>query len=220
MQKPIIIFGTGEIAELAAYLFEYDGQRDVAAFTADNEFVESTSIFEKPLISADALLAGYPPNMYDMFIAIGYSENNKLRTAKFIWAKEQGYDLCSYVSPRSTIFDNFVCGINCFILENNTIQPFVTIGNNVTLWSGNHIGHHSSIADNVFVASHVVISGQVRIGAGTFIGVNATIGDHISVGEDCVVGAGALVLKDAGPGTVFRGTASVRQDSSEACKRG
>ena len=105
-------------------------------------------------------------------------------------------------------------------LHNMLLQPFVEIGNNVILWSGNHIGHHSSIADNVFVASHVVISGQVRIGAGTFIGVNVTIGDHISVGEDCVVGAGALVLKDAGPGTVFRGTASVRQDSSEACKRG
>ena len=55
-------------------------------------------------------------------------------------------------------------GDNCFILEDNTIQPFVSIGNNVTLWSGNHIGHDSTIDDHCFIASHVVVSGHVRVG--------------------------------------------------------
>jgi hypothetical protein len=51
---------------------------------------------------------------------------------------------------------------NAFILEDNTIQPFVRIGPNVTLWSGNHIGHHSTVEDHVFIASHVVVSGVCR----------------------------------------------------------
>ena len=84
-------------------------------------------------------------------------------------------------------------GDNCFILENNTIQPFVSIGNNVTLWSGNHIGHHSEICDHVFMASHVVVSGGVHIGSQSFLGVNATLINNISIGEGCVIGAGALV---------------------------
>jgi acetyltransferase-like isoleucine patch superfamily enzyme len=100
------------------------------------------------------------------------------------------------VSSRATIFPGLEIEDNCFILEDNTIQPFAWIGANVTLWSGNHIGHHSIIEDNVFMASHVVVSGGVKIGKGSFVGVNATFRDHVTIGEKCVIGAGALVLED------------------------
>ena len=53
-------------------------------------------------------------------------------------------------------------GDNCFIFEDNTVQPFVTLGNNLVLWSGNHIGHHSTLRDHCFISSHVVISGFCR----------------------------------------------------------
>ncbi|MEL0021919.1 MAG: DapH/DapD/GlmU-related protein, partial [Rickettsiales bacterium] len=78
-----------------------------------------------------------------------------------------------------------------------------------TLWSGNHIGHHTRIGANVFIASHAVVSGAVAIGDNCFIGVNSTIRDNINLGARCVVGAGALVLSDAPTGTVFPGTATI-----------
>ena len=59
------------------------------------------------------------------------------------------------------------------IMEHNTIQPYVTIGENTILWSGNHVGHHTQIGKNVFIASHAVISGSVIVGENSFIGVNA-----------------------------------------------
>ncbi|MBM4200304.1 MAG: transferase, partial [Gammaproteobacteria bacterium] len=90
-----------------------------------------------------------------------------------------------------------------FILEDNTLQPFAHIGNNVTLWSGNHIGHHSSIHDHCFVASHVVVSGGVEIGEQCFVGVNATLRDHIKIGPRCVLGAGTILLGDAEPEGVY-----------------
>src|SRR2546423_10208 len=77
--------------------------------------------------------------------------------------KQQGYRFISYVSSHSTSFPGTSIGDNCFILEDNTIQPFVTIGNNVVMWSGNHIGHHSTIGDHVFIASHVVLSGRAIV---------------------------------------------------------
>ncbi|WP_425358512.1 hypothetical protein [Candidatus Odyssella thessalonicensis] len=89
-------------------------------------------------------------------------------------------------------------GENCFILDKNTLQPGVTIGNNVILWSGNHIGHHSHIDDHTFIASHVVISGSVQVGKNCFFGVNTTIGDNLKIGDFTVVGAGAMVLKGVG----------------------
>jgi UDP-3-O-[3-hydroxymyristoyl] glucosamine N-acyltransferase len=86
----------------------------------------------------------------------------------------------------------------------------VRIGHNVTLWSGNHIGHHCVIEDDVFIASHVVVSGGVRIGQGCFIGVNATLRDHITLGPRCVLGAGTLLLADAEAEGVYMGAATER----------
>ena len=99
-----------------------------------------------------------------MFVALSYAKLNAVRKEKYLAAKALGYRLASYVSPRATVLNDGRIGDNCFILEDNTIQPFVTIGNNVTLWSGNHIGHHSTIRDHCFIASHVVVSGGVEIG--------------------------------------------------------
>jgi acetyltransferase-like isoleucine patch superfamily enzyme len=87
-------------------------------------------------------------------------------------------------------------GDNCFILEDNTIQPFVKIGNNVTLWSGNHIGHDSIIEDHCFLASHIVVSGNVRIGPYCFIGVNATLRNSITIAPKTLIGAGAVIMED------------------------
>jgi len=146
-----------------------------------------------------------------VFVALSYAKINALRKQKYLEAKAMGYPIASYVSSRASVLDkSFPIGENCFILEDNTIQPFARIGNNVTLWSGNHIGHHSTISDHSFVASHVVISGGVHVGEQCFIGVNATLRDHVIVGDRCVIGAGALILVDAEPDGVYIGAATER----------
>lgn len=114
------------------------------------------------------------------------------------------------MSSRATVLNDDRIGENCFVLEDNTIQPFVEIGDNVTLWSGNHIGHHSRIGSHSFLASHVVVSGGVVIGEQCFIGVNATLRDHIRIGDRCVIGAQALLLEDAAPEGVYIGNATER----------
>jgi UDP-3-O-[3-hydroxymyristoyl] glucosamine N-acyltransferase len=89
----------------------------------------------------------------------------------------------------------FPCGDNCFIFEDNTIQPFVKIGSNVTLWSGNHIGHHSTIESHNFISSHVVISGHCHIGPNCFLGVNATLHNNVKLGAENILAAGAIIAK-------------------------
>ncbi len=195
--KKVVIFGTGDIAELAHYYFCRDTDHEIVAFTVDKEFKNADSFGGLPVIDFSNIQEYYPPYDYQMFIAVSYSKVNKVRAQKYEQAKEKGYQLASYVSSRATIFDNVKIGDNCFILEDNTIQPFAKIGNNVTLWSGNHIGHHSSINDHCFISSHVVISGGVVIEPYCFIGVNSTIRDHVTIGKECVIGAGSLILEDA-----------------------
>src|SRR4051812_32618927 len=130
---------------------------------------------------------------------------NQARAEKYLAAKALGYELVSYVSSHATVLTRYPHGDNCFILEDNTIQPFVRIGNNVTLWSGNHIGHDSTIDDHCFISSHVVISGHVRVERNCFLGVNATLRNGITVGEHTLVGAGAVIMKSTKPQSVYLG---------------
>lgn len=210
MMKKLIIFGSGDIAQLAYYYFTSDSQYDVVAFTVDREYINSETFCELPIVPFEDVADHYPPDVFYIFIALSYSKLNLLRRSKFEQAKYFGYTLASYISSRATVLNDYQFGENCFVLEDNTIQPFVEVGNNVTLWSGNHIGHHSVIKDHTFLASHIVVSGGVTIGEQCFIGVNATLRDHITVGDRCVVGAGALLLGDAESDGIYKGTATER----------
>jgi len=210
MKEPLVIFGTAEQAQLAHYYFSKHSSFEVVAFTVDAEFLTQTEFCGLPIVAFEQVIAKYPPDSNHFFVALGYSKLNQVRKEKYLAAKALGYRLASFISPDATILNGGRFGDNCFILEDNTIQPFVTIGNNVTLWSGNHIGHHSTIGDHCFVASHVVVSGAVDIGESCFIGVNASLRDHIRVGEKCIIGAGALLLADAEPEGVYVGQATER----------
>lgn len=201
--RKLIIFGAAEQAELAHYYFTFDSEYEVCAFTVDYKYLETDSYLGLPVCNFENIEKSFSPDEYSLFIAVGYSKINKSRATKYMEAKEKGYALASYISSKATLYDNVKHGENCFILEDNTIQPFVTIGNNVTLWSGNHIGHHSTIHDHCFITSQVVVSGGVTIENYCFIGVNSTIRDHITIGQETVIGAGSLIMKSTLPKSVF-----------------
>lgn len=212
MKKPLIIFGSGDIAQLAHYYFSTDSNYEVVAFTVDSAYITGDIFCDLPVIAFEDIEKQFPPKKYELFIALSYSKLNAIRKEKYLAAKDKGYRLASFISSRSNVLNDGRIGENCFVFEDNTIQPFVTIGNNVTLWSGNHVGHHSTIKDHSFIASHVVISGGVEIGEQCFIGVNATLRDHIKVGEKCILGAGTLLLADAAPEGLYIGTATPRSE--------
>lgn len=213
-RRELVIFGLGDVAELAAYYFKSDFNRDAVAFVVDDEFAVQRTFAGRPLVPSSECISRFDPSQHDMFIALAYTKMNRLRRQKLDWARGLGYGLTSYISPRLTSYDNVTFGDNCFILEDNTVQPFVRVGENVTLWSGNHIGHHSVIEDDVFIASHVVVSGGVRVGRGSFLGVNATLRDHIVIGEFSIIGAGAIILGDTEPKSVYASSSTKPRGSS------
>jgi sugar O-acyltransferase (sialic acid O-acetyltransferase NeuD family) len=204
----VVIAGDGPIAEVAFEYFTHDSPYEVAAFTAERDFIKRDALFGRPIVPFDVVHDQYPPGEYDFFVALGYGQMNRLRARMFNEAKEKGYTMASYVSSRAFVWHNAVIGENAFIFEGNVIQPFVTIGDDVVLWSGNHVGHHARIGNHVFVSSHVVIAGLVEIGDHSFLGVNSTFADNVKLGRDSLVGAGALVLKNAPAGSLFAADAT------------
>jgi len=204
----VVIFGTGDIGQLAHYYMAHDSPFEVIAFCADAAFITDKEFLGLPVVAFEEVQDIYPQDNFDMFVALSYSQLNQVRTEKYYAAKEKGYKLVSYVCSRSVIWPDLQIGDNCFIFENQTIQPFVKIGNNVTMWSGNHIGHSSSIGDHCFLTSHVVVSGHVEIGSYCFLGVNATLRDGIRLAPRSVIGAGATIVKDTIEAGVYMGKAA------------
>ncbi|HLG55034.1 MAG TPA: acetyltransferase [Vicinamibacterales bacterium] len=199
----LVIFGASDIARLAHHYFTHDSPHEVAAFVVDRAFRQGDEFLGLPLADAEDALTRFPPSQYDMFVALSYAKMNGLRAEKYSAMKAAGYRLVSYVSSRCSYLSQHAPGDNCLILEDNTIQPFVTIGNNVTLWSGNHIGHDVTIEDHCFISSHVVVSGHVRVGTRSFIGVNATLRNSITIAPQTLIGAGAVIMKDTRPKGVY-----------------
>jgi sugar O-acyltransferase (sialic acid O-acetyltransferase NeuD family) len=200
----VVIFGASQWAELAHFYLTHDSPHEVAGFTLDREFIESPKHKGLPVVPFDEVEQHYSPQAYQMFIPMSFKKMNHQRADKYQQAKEKGYTLISYVSSKATVWPGFKCGENCFILEDNTIQPFVEIGNNVVMWSGNHIGHHSRIRDHVMITSHAVISGCCTIEPYCFIGVNATVRDETILARETLVGMGVTILNDTKEFEVYK----------------
>lgn len=193
--KDVIVFGIQDFAELAHYYLEHDSDYKVVAFCVNKVYLPEHKEFKGlPVVAFEEVTQHYPPTQFMFFAPMAPKQMNTLRETIYKEAKDKGYAFISYVSSKATTFNNPI-GENCFILEDNTIQPFTTIGNNVIMWSGNHIGHHCEIHDHVMFTSHVVLSGHCVVGANSFFGVNATIRDGLHIAKGSLIAMAASLTK-------------------------
>ena len=204
-QNKLLIFGNGELAQLANFYFSKDSNYEVEAFVLDSDYINTDTYLDKPLVSFEEVQELYPSKDFEMFIAIGYSKLNENRKKKYIEAKEKGYILASYVSTKSTSWEGLSVGENTFIMEDNTIMPFCKIGNNVLVWVNSILAHHMIIEDHVTITSHCAIGGNVRIKEQAFIGLNASLRNNIIIGKGAIIGTAANVVKDVDDFTVMLG---------------
>jgi sugar O-acyltransferase (sialic acid O-acetyltransferase NeuD family) len=211
----VVLFGVGDFARVAKVYLDEDSDHRVVAFTANERYIAQRELEGLPVVAFETLHRSHPPEHHAMFVAIGFSGVNHARREVYEECKAKGYELITYVNSRADYWGELAIGDNCFVFEENVIQPNVRIGNNVILWSGNHIGHDSTIEDHVFIASHAVVSGNCRIGESSFVGVNATFRDGVTVAPRCVIGASALIMKDTIEGAVYsvRGTEPLEKKS-------
>jgi sugar O-acyltransferase (sialic acid O-acetyltransferase NeuD family) len=202
----VIIFGVQDFAQLAHFYLRHDSEHQVIAFSVNEAFLPAGGTFEGlPVVAFERVEAAYPPAQFKFFAPMSPRRMNRQRESVYAQIKAKGYEMISYVSSKATVFPGSPVGDNCFILEDNTIQPFVSIGNNVVLWSGNHIGHHSVIKDHVSFTSHVVLSGHCMVEPFAFFGVNATIRDGVHIAEGSLIAMAAAVIGDTEAWGVYKG---------------
>ncbi len=201
--QKLIIVGDSAFAEIAREYFDADTEYEPVAFSVESAYLNRNTLHGLPIVPFEQLESRYLPADHSVFVAITYTQLNRLRARLMRIAKTKGYHLASYISSRAFIWRNVELGEHCFVFEDNTIQPYAKIGDNVVLWSGNHIGHHSVIQDHCFISSHVVISGFCEVGERSFLGVNSALANNVTLGRDNWVGPGVVVSRATEPGSLF-----------------
>lgn len=201
--KPIVLFGTGKIAEVLLYFFREHSDREVVVCCVDRDYLPGPIWHGLPTVAFDEVVAMYPPETHDMFVALGYQDMNVLRQSRCEQARALGYVLASYVHPQAGLPRDTVHGDNCFFMNQVLVHPRVSFGSNVFVWSGAMVGHHSSIGDNCWLTSSAQIAGGVTVGENCFFALNSTVGNSIQIGARCFVGANALVTQSSQDDQVF-----------------
>ena len=210
----IIIFGIEDFAELAHYYLVNDSVHEVAAFCVNEKYLPGSGTFKGlPVEAFENIEKKFPVGEYSFFAPMSPRKMNSIRETVYNNIKAKGYELISYISSKATTFGNTI-GDNCFILEDNTIQPFTSIGNNVVMWSGNHIGHHCIIKDHIMFTSHVVLSGHCVIENYCTFGVNSTIRDGLTIAEGTFVAMAASIIKNTESWGLYKGNPAVKSDKS------
>ncbi len=212
----IIIFGIGRGADVATRYFLSDSPHSIIAYTVDDAYADRKEFMGRPVIPFSRVEKEAPPAECRMFVPLGFQSMNILRAEKYAAAKAKGYVLESYVSSRIMAWEGPTFGENCFVLDGNVFDFDVTVGNDVVLWSANHIGDLCVIEDHAWISSHAVLSGEVTVGSYSFLGVNATVSTHVHIGPRSYIGANTLIVKDTPADSVYvtPGTAKLAQIDS------
>lgn len=218
--KKIIIFGIGKISQVVYYYFSRCPNLKVCGFTVDREYLQPIKWTNLPIIDFEQVQERFSPGEYEMFVSLGYQKLNSFRANRVLEAKNKGYSLFSYIDPNAAVPEDFKYGENCLVMPNQNIQPCVSIGHNVFVWSGVTIGHHSRIEDNCWLTSTSNIAGNVVVGKNCFLGMNTTLVDSVCIGQNCLLGASVLVTKSLPDESVVidKGTEVNRLSSSQFLK--
>ena len=200
-EKPLIVFGTGQQAEIISFYLKKMSKK-IYAYCVDDDHLTKEKFQEKKVITTSNLLKNFKPKEYDLHIAISYSEMNLTRSKKYEFFKKKGYNLFSVINNQKLLNSNLRIGQNIVILD-SFIQPYTKVGNNTFIWSGTVIGHHTVLGSHCWISSGVSIGGNCKINDYSFFGLNATIGHFVKIQSNCFIGSGSHITKNISKNTVI-----------------
>ena len=89
--RKVIIFGTGNFAQIIYIYLKQSPEFEVVAFTVNEWALKDNKIFcSLPVVPFETVQDVYPWTKFDMFIAVGYTNMNKKRAKIFMKQKQKG----------------------------------------------------------------------------------------------------------------------------------
>jgi sugar O-acyltransferase (sialic acid O-acetyltransferase NeuD family) len=204
MPRKVVIFGTGGMAEMAHLFLTEDGGREVAAFTVERDYAVSKTFANLPLVPFDVIAEAYPPSVFELLIAVGPVERNRLRARVFATAESLGYALASYVHSSVRPHRTTTIGRNCLIFDGVSLQPWTRIGDNAIVRPLAYVGHHVRVAAHSFISPNATVLGHSTLGERCFVGAGAVVGPRVTIGAGSMIAANACALESVPASSVVR----------------
>ena len=202
--KKMIIYGLGPFAELINFYFTEDSDYEFVAFTVDKAYMSDSDFLGKPVVEFESITDKYPPNEYDMFVAIGYKVM-KNRGKLYLAAKSKSYKLVNYISSNAITYSDLIIGDNNVIMGGVNVEPFVEVGNNNVFWSNTLLGHNLKVGSHNYVSACCLLGGDCIVKDCSFICNGAGMINGLSVGNNTKLLPGSMLYKDMPEGTQWLG---------------
>src|SRR4051812_8793695 len=99
--RKLIVVGDGEFAEIAHEYFTHDSPYQVAGFAVEAAYRTRAEFCGLPVVPFEDVETHFPPAEFDAYVAVTYTQLNRVRARLYRAAKAKGYRAASYVSSRA-----------------------------------------------------------------------------------------------------------------------
>lgn len=214
--KDIIIFGANDLGRLLKYYLENDhDRRAIAAFTMNKEYIANDMFLGFPVVPFESINETYPPDAYEILIAIGNSKMNDIRKKIFFECKEKGYGVASYYHSSCSIHSKDIGEGNIF-LEHCLVYPFAKVGQGNLFWDHVLISHDCVVGNFNTFSSYADLCGYVVIGNNGYFGKHCIINEYSTIADYTLVGANAYAKKVTNPYDVVVPARSIILDNKKS----
>lgn len=204
MQDLVIVGAGGHARSVIDIILQNSEYRIVGCLSPQYpEQRRVTGLEDIKIIGTDSDLEKlYAEGIRNIFVAIG---DNALRHRLFKAAVEIGYEPVNVISKNAIISPRSVIGKGVCVMPGAVLNVNTQIGDNSIINTNCNVDHDCSIGTSVHIAPGCAISGSVSIGEGTQLGTGTSVKDRISIGKWSTIGAGSVVVKNIGDGTLAFG---------------
>ena len=193
--KKIIIFGANDLGRLLKYYIMKDETREIAAYTMNKAYITEDCFCGLPVVPFEDVEKHFPPNAFEILIAVGNSKMNKVREKIFGECKTKGYTVASFIHSSCSVHTNDI-GEGNILLENCLLYPFSKLGDGNLLWDHVLISHDCKVGNFNTFSSYADLCGYVTIGNNGYFGKHCILNDRVKIADYTLVGAAAYVKKD------------------------
>ena len=204
MKKEIVVFGTGDFADIVSFVAEQKLGWRIIAYTVSKGLVEdgSAEYNGRPLVPFDRLEKLYKPENVELVIGMIGKNMFDQRSGVFDLIRGKGYYIPNIIDPDARV-DTENIGSGNVILAHTSIEAHCSIGSGNIIWQNVVLPHHNRLGSFNNLAPSVSLSGYSEIGNHCFVGNNVCIKNRTAVGDYAYIGAGAYVSGPVEPYSVL-----------------
>lgn len=203
MMKCLIVGNGVYAAMLSEYLSENE-EYEVVGFTVEEEYIQENYFNGLMIIPYETIEDVYDPDTIRLFMGVGYSEMNDVKSHLFDIYHNKGYKFSTYIHPSAVIAPDVQMGEGNIFFEGTIVQRGCVIGDCNVFFARTLIAHNCLIGNfNSF--SFASLAGNVTVKNRCFMGMGSVIGEKIIIEDRAFVGANAYVNENIQIGRVVLG---------------